>query len=41
MSDFPEDGRYRITMGSDTATVLDGKDVLGGQPIDGVTSLVS
>ena len=41
MSDFPKDGRYRISIGSDTATVLDGKDVLTGQPIDGDTSLVS
>jgi len=41
MSDFPKDGRYRIYIGSDTATVLDGKDVLTGQPIDGDTSLVS
>jgi hypothetical protein len=41
MSDFPKDGRYRISMGSYTATVLDGQNVLSGQPIDGDTSLVS
>jgi len=41
MSDFPKDGLYRISMGSDTATVLDGENVLSGHPIDGDTSPVS
>jgi len=33
MSDFPEPGLYRISMGSYTAAILSGEDVLRGEPI--------
>jgi len=41
MPNFPKDGRYCISMGSYTVTVIDRQNVLSGQPIDGDTSLVS
>ncbi|KAJ8586036.1 hypothetical protein M405DRAFT_935658 [Rhizopogon salebrosus TDB-379] len=35
MSELPSNGIYRISYQSYTATVLDGQNVLRGEPIDG------
>jgi hypothetical protein len=39
MSDFPKEGRYRITSKGCTATILDGEYDLRGEPINDASSV--